>query len=68
MQDKDGLRKLFRATLMDGQFTKKGGAGLGFIEMSKVAGGKIQYKIEPINETYSFYHFIVPIPFKISRN
>jgi hypothetical protein len=67
-QDKEGLRQIFRLTLTDGQFTKKGGAGLGFIEMSKVAGGKIQYRIEPINDTYSYYHFILPIPIKTNHN
>ncbi len=53
--DKEGLRQLFRNTLTNGQFSAKGGAGLGFIEMAKVTGEKIDYSFDPINERYSYY-------------
>ncbi|MGC8824677.1 MAG: SiaB family protein kinase [Bacteroidales bacterium] len=53
--DKEGLRQLFRSTLTNGEFSSKGGAGLGFIEMAKVSGEKIAYSFTPIDETYSYY-------------
>jgi hypothetical protein len=53
--DRDGLRQLFRSTLTNGKFSAKGGAGLGFIEMAKVSGEKINFKFEAISEKYSYY-------------
>lgn len=60
--DKEGLRQMFRDTLTNGQFSAKGGAGLGFIEMAKISGDKIIYGFEPINNLYSYYSCIVSIP------
>lgn len=57
--DKEGLRQLFRTTLTNGQFSSKGGAGLGFIEMAKISGDKIQYSFTEINQTFSYYTCIV---------
>jgi hypothetical protein len=53
--DKEGLRLLFRNTLTNGQFSAKGGAGLGFIEMAKVTGEKIDFSFDPINDRFSYY-------------
>jgi hypothetical protein len=53
--DKEGLRQLFRNTLTNGQFSAKGGAGLGFIEMAKVTGEKIDFMFNKINDKYSYY-------------
>jgi hypothetical protein len=53
--DKEGLRQLFRNTLTNGQFSAKGGAGLGFIEMAKVTSEKINFSFDTINEKFSFY-------------
>jgi hypothetical protein len=59
--DREGLRQLFRTTLTNGQFSSKGGAGLGFIEMAKVSGEKINFTFDPINEKYSYYSCKVEI-------
>jgi len=53
--DKEGLRQLFRNTLTNGQFSSKGGAGLGFIEMAKVSGEKIEFNFDPIDNKFSYY-------------
>lgn len=53
--DKEGLRQLFRSTLTNGQFSSKGGAGLGFIEMAKVSGEKIDFSFTPIDDKFSYY-------------
>jgi len=59
--DKQELRKLYRKTITDGRFSKKGGAGLGFIEMAKISGNKIQYRFEDINKNTSYYILEVKI-------
>ena len=65
--DKEGLRQMFRNTLTNGQFSSKGGAGLGFIEMAKVSGEKLQISFSPINDTFSYYSFKVSIPINFSN-
>lgn len=57
--DREGLRQLFRSTLTNGQFSAKGGAGLGFIEMAKVSGEKIEFSFKSIDEKFSYYSCIV---------
>jgi hypothetical protein len=55
----DELRQLYRQTIMNGQFTDKGGAGLGLIEMVKISNNPLQYKFDAINEEYSLYNLII---------
>ena len=59
--DSDGLKDLYKSTITDGQFTHKGGAGLGFIEMAKISTEKIQYNFETIDNKYSSYELTVVI-------
>jgi len=49
------LRLLYRQTIANGQFTNKGGAGLGIIEMAKISGNPIHFSFEKINSNFSFY-------------
>jgi hypothetical protein len=65
--DKEGLRQMFRNTLTNGQFSSKGGAGLGFIEMAKVSGEKLKFNFDPIDDTFSYYSFNVSIPHNLSN-
>jgi len=50
------LKLLYRQTITNGQFTAKGGAGLGLIEMAKITNNKLGYRFEPINDDFSLYH------------
>jgi hypothetical protein len=59
--DREGLRQMFRSTLTNGKFSSKGGAGLGFIEMAKISGEKINFNFIPINDTYSYYECTIQI-------
>jgi hypothetical protein len=59
--DKRGLKKLYKDTITNGQFTEKGGAGLGFIEMAKISGDKLEYTIEKINNDFSSYSLSVHV-------
>jgi len=49
------LKLLYRQTISNGQFTDKGGAGLGLIEMAKISGNAIEYEFEPIDDEFSLY-------------
>lgn len=57
----EGLKKLYKDTITNGQFTHKGGAGLGFIEIAKIASEKIIFSFEPINDRLSYYKLQVII-------
>ena len=54
-QSKEELRELYRSTITDGKFSAKGGAGLGFIEIAKTTGNKLEYSFENLNGEYSMY-------------
>lgn len=54
-QKPDELKLLYRKTISNGKFNKKGGAGLGIIEMAKISGNKLNYSFEPINDEYQLY-------------
>lgn len=55
------LRKIYRETITNGIFTEKGGAGLGFIEMAKIAGRDLKFSFHPIAEGYSIYELTIYI-------
>jgi hypothetical protein len=58
-QDTDALKELYKTTITNGEFTAKGGAGLGFIEMAKTTGSKLEYAFESLSNEYSLYTFRV---------
>ena len=58
-RNKEELKELYRTTITNGEFTSKGGAGLGFIEMAKTAGNKLEYDFKNLSMGYSLYTFRV---------
>jgi len=58
-QDSDALKALYKSTITNGQFSVNGGAGLGFIEMAKTTGSKLEYTFENLTKDYSLYTFRV---------
>lgn len=58
-QDTVALKELYKSTITNGEFTAKGGAGLGFIEMAKTTGSKLEYIFENLSNDYSLYTFRV---------
>lgn len=58
----DELKKLYKKIITNGKFTSKGGAGLGFIEMVKTTKNKIDYRFDPIDDEFSYFHFNIRIP------
>lgn len=53
--DKTGIKELYKETITDGKFSEKGGAGLGIIEMAKIADGKLDYSFSDIDNISSFF-------------
>lgn len=58
-QGSEELRSLYKSTITDGLFSPKGGAGLGFIEIAKTTGRKLEYTFENLSKDYSLYTFRV---------
>lgn len=53
--DKDGLKQLYKTQMREGRLSEKGGAGLGFIDIARKTGNKLEYHFLPIDETSSFF-------------
>ena len=56
-QDRNTLKELYKSTITNGEFSATGGAGLGFIEMAKTTGNKLEYAFENLSKEYSLYTF-----------
>jgi len=54
-RNSDELKELYRHIINDGKFSSSGGAGLGFIEMAKTAGTKLEYSFENLSKEYSLF-------------
>jgi len=53
--DTSEIRSVYRQMLSTAEFSTKGGAGLGLIEMAKKTGNKLDYDFVPIDEKYSYF-------------
>ena len=53
--DHDELKGLYRQIISNGQFTKEGGAGLGFIEIAKTSQNRINYSFEKVDDSFVYY-------------
>lgn len=61
--DKDGLKELYKNTLSSTELSEKGGAGLGFIDMARKSGQKLEFDFYKMNDQISFF----ALQSKISR-
>lgn len=57
----DELRMIYKHSIQNNDFTAKGGAGLGFIDIMRKSQSKLHYHFEPVNEEHSFFTFKVDI-------
>jgi hypothetical protein len=53
--DKPGIKDLYKETITNGKFSAKGGAGLGMIEMAKIADRKFEYSFSEVNSNYAYF-------------
>jgi len=53
--DTSEIRSVYRQMLSTAEFSTKGGAGLGLIEMAKKTGNKLDYDFVPIDDNFSYF-------------
>ncbi len=53
--DKEGLNQLYKKQMKEGRLSEKGGAGLGFIDIKRKTGKKLEYHFLPIATDTSFF-------------
>jgi hypothetical protein len=53
--DTKEIRNVYRQMLSTSEFSTKGGAGLGLIEMAKKTGNKFDYDFVPLDNEYSYF-------------
>ncbi len=51
----DEIRNVYRQMLSNAEFSSKGGAGLGLIEMAKKTGNKLDYDFIPVDDDCSYF-------------
>jgi hypothetical protein len=59
--DQQGLKDFYKKTITNGQFTNRGGAGLGLIEIAKISGKKITYEFLPIDDHCDRFSMVITI-------
>jgi hypothetical protein len=53
--DKDGLKDLYKEIIKNTTISDKGGAGLGFVDMARKSGEKLEWTFVPMNDEFSFF-------------
>lgn len=53
--DKEGLKALYKEIIKNGDLSDKGGAGLGFVDMARKSGQKLEYDFEPLENNVFFF-------------
>jgi len=53
--DKYEIKAMYKKQMREGKISEKGGAGLGFIDMAKKTGNKLDYHFEPLNNKTTFF-------------
>jgi hypothetical protein len=55
--DKDGLKALYKDLIQSNELSAKGGAGLGFVDIARKSGQKLEFDFEPVDQNFSFFSF-----------
>ena len=55
------LKEYYREKLSTTELSERGGAGLGFIDMARKSGQKLEYNFQPVKEGIQFFTFSVAI-------
>jgi hypothetical protein len=53
--DKDGLKDLYKDIIKNTSLSEKGGAGLGFVDMARKSGEKLEWSFVPMDDVFSFF-------------
>jgi hypothetical protein len=60
--DKDGLKDLYKEIIKNTTISDKGGAGLGFVDMARKSGEKLEYEFPDMSAEYYFFCLKVNVP------
>ena len=60
--DKDGLKDLYKDIIKNTTISDKGGAGLGFVDMARKSGEKLEFDFPDMNNEYCFFCLKVNVP------
>jgi hypothetical protein len=60
--DKEGLKELYKSIIKNTTISDKGGAGLGFVDMARKSGEKLDYKFPDMSAEYQFFCLTVHVP------
>lgn len=66
--DKDGLKELYRSIIKTTTLSEKGGAGLGFVDMARKSGSKLEFDFPELPGEYSFFSLKVNVPRQASND
>lgn len=60
--DKEGLKDLYKEIIKNTTISDKGGAGLGFVDMARKSGEKLNYQFPEMSTDYCFFCLKVNVP------
>ncbi|MCK6616635.1 MAG: SiaB family protein kinase [Cyclobacteriaceae bacterium] len=66
--DKDGLKDLYKEIIKNTTISEKGGAGLGFVDMARKSGAKLEFAFPEMNAEYCFFCLKVNVPREAGEN
>lgn len=58
----EDLKTHYQNSLAEGEFSEKGGAGLGILDIARKSGRKLVYDFTKIDDEYSFFSLTITIP------
>ena len=59
--DAAGLKQLYKKVRLNNSFSSVGGAGIGFIDMARKSGQKMNYKFQNIAPEFSIFSLLVTV-------
>jgi hypothetical protein len=59
--DKEGLKKLFKRSLLEQPGKLDSTGNMGLIDMARKSGSKLMYRFEKVNDLYSYYTLTVKV-------
>ncbi|MBL7859299.1 MAG: SiaB family protein kinase [Cyclobacteriaceae bacterium] len=60
--DRDGLKDLYKEIIKNTTISDKGGAGLGFVDMARKSGQKLEFEFPEMSSEYCFFCLTVHVP------
>ncbi|MFZ6011270.1 MAG: SiaB family protein kinase [Bacteroidota bacterium] len=65
--DKDGLKDLYKEIIKNTTISEKGGAGLGFVDMARKSGEKLDFEFPEMSNEYCFFCLKVNVPREVAE-